>query len=300
MSGHMDRGARVLQGVLALWGLDVPRSPLAAVLGLVVHRLRLRFMGLRVEERSPDTVPRETRARIDAVYAVAIGLSIVDVVVSACMQARHLVMALRQGDTFQVMRAASLEASHLASRGGPETTRERELFAIVQSLAERGDDGEARQAFFQAKNGIRLFLRGRWKEARAVLDASYARYPNNRGGSHSNAYLFSLYSLVFLGDFVELAQRQAHLLADAEQRGDIYTAVNLRVGYPNLAWLVADDVDAARRHADLARDAMRAWGGSSAGFLVQHWEVMVAEAHIELYVGDGARAYERVLPASGP
>ncbi len=195
------------------------------------------------------------------------------------------------------MRAASLEASHLASRGGPETPRrERELFAIVQRLAEQGEDGEARQAFFQAKSGIRFFLRGRWKEAREVLDAAYARYPNNRGGSHSNAYLFSLYSLVFLGDFVELAQRQAHLLADAEQRGDIYTAINLRVGYPNLAWLAADDVNAARRHAALARQAMSTWrGSSSSGFLVQHWEVMLAEAQIELYAGEPARAYERLV-----
>jgi hypothetical protein len=296
MSGHMERGARVLQGVLALWGMSVPRSPLAAVLGLLFHRLRLRFMGLRFEERAPDAVPREVRARIDAVYAVAIGLSIVDVVVSACMQARHLVLALRLGDTFQVMRAASLEASHLSSRGGPETPRERELFEIVQRLAEQGEDGEARQAFFQAKSGIRFFLRGRWKEAREVLDAAYARYPNNRGGSHSNAYLFSLYSLVFLGDFVELAQRQAHLLADAEQRGDIYTAVNLRVGYPNLAWLAADDVNAARRHAALAREAMSTWrGSSSSAFLVQHWELMVAEAQIELYAGEPARAYERLV-----
>ena len=31
--------------------------------------------------------------------------------------------------------------------------RERELFAIVQRLAERSDDGEARQAFFQAIGG---------------------------------------------------------------------------------------------------------------------------------------------------
>jgi hypothetical protein len=297
MSGHMERGARVLQGVLALWGMGVPRSPLAAVLGLVMHRLRLRVMGLRFDERTPDAVSREVRARIDAVYAVAIGLSIVDVVVSACMQARHLAMALREGDTFQVMRAASLEASHLSSRGGAETRRERDLFGIVQRLAEQGEDREARQAFFQAKSGIRSFLRGRWREAREVLDAAYARYPNNRGGSHSNAYLFSLYALVFLGDFVELRQRQAHLLNDAEQRGDIYTTINLRVGYPNLAWLAVDDVGAARRNATLARDALATWRSaraSNANFLVQHWQVMLAEAQIELYAGDGPRAYERV------
>jgi hypothetical protein len=298
MSGHMDRGARVLAAVLAAWGMAVPRSPLAAVVELFFQRLRLWWMGLEFEERGPEDVPRETRARIDAVYAVAIGLSIVDVAVSACMQARNLVMALREGDTFQVMRAASLEASHLASRGGPESARERDLFALVQRLAgadASSDRRSERQAFFEGKSGIRHFLRGQWRRARDVLDEAHARYPNSRAGSHANAYLFSLYSLVFLGDFLELGRRHAHLLNDAVERGDLYTAVNLRAGYPNLVWLAADDPGAARRQAALARDAVASWGGTSGKrFLVQDWEVMLAEAHIELYAGDPARAYERV------
>ncbi len=290
MCGHTDEGAKVLHGVLALWRIRVPKSPLFAIVQLIVFRLWLRAVsGLKFEERDTDSVPRETRARIDALHAVAIGLSIVDVVVSACMQARHFVMALRVGDTQQIMRAASLEASHLAAYGGRETARERQLLAIVQRLAEKGRDSETNRAFFKAKEGIRLFLRGHWRDARRVLDAAYARYPNNRGGSHSNAYLFSLYSLVFLGDFVELAQRQAHLLADAERRGDVYTTVNVRVGYPNMTWLAADDVGAARRNVT---DAMTRW--SQSGFLVQHWQAMLSEAQIELYVGDGTRAYERI------
>ncbi len=289
MCGHTDQGAEVLRGVLALWGMSVPASPLLALVRLVIYRLWLRIFGFEFEERDTDAVPREVRARIDALYAVSIGLCIVDVVVSACMQGRHLIMALRLGDRFQVMRAASLEAGHLAARGGQETERERRLSAIVQRLADEGQGSETNRAFFQAKHGIRLFLRGQWKNARRVLDAAYSRYPNNRGGAHSNAYLFSLHSLVFLGDFVELAARQALLLADAERRGDVYTTVNLRVGYPNMRWLAGDDVDVARRNV---AEAMAQW--SRSGFFVQHWQAMLSEAQIELYVGEATRAYERV------
>ncbi len=295
MCGRTDEGAAVLRGVLAFWGLRVPVSPLFALVRLVLCRFWLRLIGLKFEEREADAVPREVRACIDALYAVSIGLSIVDVVVSACMQGRHLILALRAGDRFQVMRAASLEAGHLAARGGPETERERELLAIVQRLADGAEDAETNRAFFQAKHGIGLFLRGKWKDARRVLDAAYARYPNNRGGSHSNAYLFSLHSLVFLGDFVELAARQTNLLADAEIRGDIYTSVNLRVGYPNMRWLAADDVDAARRNA---AEAMTQW--SKSGFLAQHWQAMLSEAQIDLYAGDASRAYARVARDRAP
>ena len=64
-----------------------------------------------------------------------------------------------------------------------------------------------------------------------VLDATYDRYPNNRGSANSNFYLFSLYSLWMLGDLVELAKRRAHTTTDAEQRGDLYeSARELRRG----------------------------------------------------------------------
>jgi hypothetical protein len=63
----------------------------------------------------------------------------------------------------------------------------------------------------------------------------------------------------------------------------------LRASHPAIAWLVADDPETARRHV---REAMAQW--SQSGFLVQHWQAMVAETEIELYVGNGARAYERI------
>ncbi|MGH7272305.1 MAG: hypothetical protein ACREJ3_17895, partial [Polyangiaceae bacterium] len=54
--------------------------------------------------------------------------------------------------------------------------------------------------------------------------------------------------------------------------------------------LAADDPEGARRHL---HEAMAEW--SQNRYLVQHWQAMHYEAEIELYVGDGARAYERVV-----
>ncbi len=288
MSGHIGEGANALQRILSSWGMTLPRSPLSTVFWLVVYRLTLAVRGLRFEEREAASVDPEVRARIDALYAVAMGISMVDVLLSACVQARHMRLALDQGHRFQVLRAADLEASILASLGGPETPREVALNAIVRSLAEGSAGSEVYQVFYQAKKGIRSFLRGRWKEAREILDAAYLQYPNNRGSANSNFYLFSLHSLWFLGDLVELAKRKAYMLADAEQRGDLYTVVNLSAALPVLTLLADDQPETAR---STVAGAMARW--SQTGYSVQHWQAMVMDVFIELYSGNGDRAYER-------
>ncbi len=288
MAGHIDKGIGILRGVLKSWGMSLPGSPLSALVQLIFFRLVLAIRGLKFEERAPEAVRPEDRARIDAMYGVAIGLSIVDVVLSACVQARHMALALDVGHRYQVMRAASLEASHLSSKGGHASLKEQTLFALVQRLAESGSESETHRAFFESKRGIRLYLRGRWKESRQVLDASYARYAHNRSSANTNAYVMGMYDLWMLGDLVELAKRNAYILADAEQRGDLYTIASLRASWPALTLLAADDIEAARRGVT---QAMSIW--SQTGYSVQLWQGAVVETLIELYAGDGERAYER-------
>jgi len=165
---------------------------------------------------------------------------------------------------------------------------ERELSGIVQRLAEASEDSESR-AVFLGTRGVSLFLRGQWSEALEHQDVAYAKYPNNRAGWHANGQLIAIWSLTWLGRIEHFRERQARLLVDAEQRGDLYTTVNLRIGYSNLAWLAIDEVDAARRHV---REAMAVW--SHRGFHLQHYRAMLADANIELYAGEGARAYDRI------
>jgi tetratricopeptide (TPR) repeat protein len=287
-SGHIDEGVAVLDRTLASAGMRRTRSALGAIIWLLVYQVFLRIRGLRFKERDPDDIARVDRARIDIVYSVAIGLSFVDSIQAKCMCARHLILALRAGDRFQVLRAAVMEAVNRSTTGGTQAVQERALSRIGQRLSETTEDPEGR-AFFLGNNGVALFLRGRWKQALDNQDIAYAKYPNSRAGWHANGQLFAIWSLTWLGRFDELRTRHARLLVDAEQRGDLYTTVNLRIGYSNLVWLAVDDVDAARRHV---REAMSAW--SKQGFHLQHYRAMLADANIELYVGDGERAYQRV------
>ncbi len=284
--GRIDEGAMVFRGVLASMGIHAPRTALGALLWLGVHRLWLRVIGLRFQIRAPDEVSREDRVRIDALYSIGLGFSIVDVILGASMQAWHLIVALRVGDRAQIIRAASLETAHLASEGGAEGRRELAVNELAGTLAEATNDPEG-DTFFRGARAVGLFLRGRWREAHRALDAAYESYPNHRAGWHANAKLFSVYALYCMGDLRAQTRRATQLLAEAEQRNDLYIIVNLRTTSMVDIALAADDPDTARTHL---REAMDQW--SQSGFLVQHWKAMTWATETELYVGDGARALE--------
>ena len=84
--------------------------------------------------------------------------------------------------------------------------------------------------------------------------------------------------------------REDRLYAEAEDRGDLYTTVNIRTSTSVRKWLAADEPDRARRDV---REALAHW--PQAGFLVQHWQAMIYAPDIDLYVDDPAAAYERFV-----
>ena len=283
-SGRIDEGKEILNSVLAAVGMSAPTTPLRAVLWLIVYRLWLRVLGLRFKERESSEVSADDRLRVDALATVAHCFAVVDVIRGACMQARHLVEALRYGDRFQVSRAMGLEGGHLAAAGGPETKREQTLFRTAKALAAKEGSAEAR-AFFAASLGVGLFNRGRALEAHPLLDEA-ARHASVFGGLEV-ARVFDVYALHQLGRLDEVADRVNKMCAMAEDRGDLYTLVNMRTTCGIMASLRADDPDRARRDVDLA---MAQW--SQSGFHVQHWQAMVYGGSIDLYLGEFEKPYQ--------
>ncbi len=293
-SGHIVEGAAVLHRVLAAVGLSAPGSVLSAVFWLIVHRVQLAIRsrsGFRFEPRAPDAVPGLQRARVDAVYSAAIGFAFTDVILATCMSARSLLMALRFGDRFQIMRAATVESSQHAAIGGKEGKLERSLVDLSQRLSDQEATASA-LGFNKGNAGVRVYLRGEWKRALDMLDRSLlsgGEMHDHSAGWQTTATVFACWSLNFLGEHRELAKRHAAALDDAERRGDLDTSVQLRDGSLAILWLVADDPEGARRHV---AEAMALWPDNR--YLLQHWHRLYGEGEIELYAGDGAKAYARV------
>ncbi len=286
-SGLMDEGTRVLRIVLAAVGMQAPRTSLSALAWLTVYRIRLRVFGVRFRERDAGEVSAEDRVRIDTLYAVALGFTLVDHVLGVCMKARALLAALGRGDRSQVARAAALFALDWGGADARETPGERSLWQIAGRLADQ-DPSPAVKFAVRATRGIAFFLRGQWKEAREKLDPIQSMITNRRVGQQS-AVLFSLHALYFLGDLKELTQRYTRLIADAEDRGNLFMSVNVRTSAAAAVWLAADDPERARKEL---RGAMALWAQSK--FSTQEWRATMFGADIDLYVGDATKAYERV------
>jgi hypothetical protein len=292
-AGRIVEGSDVLRRALTALGVKTPGSVVGAVFWLVVYRIQLAILalfGLPFRERGADEVPREVRARIDALFAGSVGFGFTDVILGTCITARSLLMALRHGDRFQVLRAALAEASQHAGIGGTQGRFERALVQIATRLVDKDPDPVTR-AFYEGDLGICVYLRGEWKRAQQLLDhgLSHSQFHDLRAGWRGLAKVFACWSLNFLGQHAELARRHAEVLREAEQIGDMYTSVQLRDGSLAILWLAADDPEGARRHA---REAIAMW--PSDRYLLQQWHLLYGEAEIELYVGEGAKAYARV------
>jgi hypothetical protein len=292
-AGRIDEGAEILHRVLAAVGMSAPRSPLSALFWLIVYRVWLAVLGLRFKERRSEEVRPEDRLRVDALWTASTAFGIVNIILGACMQARHFIEALRKGDRFQVLRAASSQAAYIAATGKPETERERALVDIGRALARRDGSPRAR-THVEGVWGIGLFMRGHWRQANATLQSrDVADLANSSNAAQVHLFLARTY--FFMGDLKECERREARLYTEAEDRGDLYTTVNMRTSTHVWKWLAADEPERARREV---HEALAEW--PHAGFLVQHWQAMVYAPAIDLYVGDVASAYDRFtrdLPA---
>jgi hypothetical protein len=290
IAGHVDDGLAALSDVLRAVGFHVARSPAGALVSLLANRARLRVRGLHFDERDAARVPADELRRIDVTWTAALGLSMIDNVRSADFQCRNLLLALHAGEPRRIARALAVEAAH-ASIGGLRTEhRANELFAAAEAIARRTDDPYA-LGLQRITAATAAYLAGRWARARALAaegEAILRARCIGVLGEINSAQLFGVSSLWFLGELRELVRRAPQCIAQAEERGDLYSEVNFRTG-TNQAWLVAGDVDEARRQMDRA---MASW--SHRGVHMQHFFELYARAQLDLYVGDGPAAYARV------
>jgi hypothetical protein len=285
-AGRIDESAEVSRRVLTAVGRRVPDSALATIFAMIVYRVLSVFL-LRKALKEKAQLSAEEHVRLEALHNIGRGLSVVDPISARYVKTRHLVDALRAGSRAHVVRAAAAEASSYASLGGPVSKQERTLWDMARTLSENGQD-HAGYALYQITYGICLYLRGEWKPSYELLDEACARLEAVRRWQ-ANANVYAVYAIGNTGDQREVKLRTTRLLADAERRGDLYTSVNLRASHPMGAWLASDDVEAARRHI---RESTAQW--SKTRFLVQHWQAMLWESEVDLYAGEGARAWDRL------
>jgi eukaryotic-like serine/threonine-protein kinase len=293
-SGHVDDGLRVLESVLSAVGMRLSKSPKGALVSLLFRRVVLAVRGLRFTPRDFKAIPPALLTQIDVCWAVAIGLARIDNIRAADFQTRHLLLALRSGETYRIARALATEAGFSSTLGKPKRTQR--LLKAASDLAESLGQPHARGLATFA-GGVAAFYQGRFGAAREGCEKAEAIFRAQCIGvawEINTAVTYSLASLFYLGAARELAQRVPLHLSEARDRGDLYAAVEFATGRSVVAWLVDDQT--ARARAEIAQ-AIRPW--SRRGFHSQHFWGLVARVHLELYAGDAQTAW-RLLEESWP
>ncbi|HXU71122.1 MAG TPA: AAA family ATPase [Polyangia bacterium] len=292
-SGRIDAGLALLREVFAAVGLQLPKSPRRALASLLLARARVRLRGIVFRERKPADLSASELLRIDLCWSAAVGLGIVDNIRGSGFQALNLLLSLRAGEPLRIARALGYEACFSANRGVPAHKRTARLCAAAEELAERTGDAYA-LAWAAASRATAAVLEGRFSDAPSSIALAESRFRDLAGSNWERTSLSRLHitALVARGRFAELQERVPAELADALERGDLFTAVNMRTGLANLAWVAADDPAGARR---VVSEAMASW--SQQGFFLQHYFELLALSQIDLYEGDGAGALARIHAA---
>lgn len=292
ISGHVDEGKKILEGVLLAIDMKLPASPKRALASLLAWRARLRLRGLGFRPVTASEASSPALVRIDLTWAVALGLGLVDHIRAADYQARSLYYSLESGERYRIARSLAMEVAYAASVGRSGRARVDRLRAVAEKIVPAVDHPHT-TGIFQYSLGVSGFSWGEWPVARRHLLEAERVYRDQTTGLNwevASNHLFLLSALGMSGELGEIARRVPPLLDDALARGNVYAATNLRTGYPALTWLARDEPEVGR---EMIRRAMSEW--SKDGFHLQHYFDLIAETNLDLYCGSAADAWRRVM-----
>ncbi len=293
LAGHFDRGKALLRDVLARVHERFPDSPLWVIFWLIVVRAQLRLRGTSFTERE-TAVQDRALVRIDALFSAGAGFAMTDNIRGAYFQTKNLLQAMKAGDLRRVARALAMEVCFRAAGGMKAAPTTLAHLAIARRLAERVGTPDA-LAMADVAEGYAYFFFGEWARSIDAFTRAEATFRDRCVGAHwqINSSRTMLYrALTYAGRIDDLRQRYAAVLRDAVQRGDRYTALNMKCSAA-LIVAVADDRPAdAQRLLDEARAEL-----PTDGFLVQHYFHLLAQAQLHIYVGAPAEAHAVLLAA---
>ncbi|MFY9222803.1 MAG: serine/threonine-protein kinase PknK, partial [Blastocatellia bacterium] len=287
LGGHIDEGLKVLETVMGSMGIKVPPTPKRALLSLLLRRLQIRLRGLNFKSHTEAEIPASQLLKIDACWSAALGLAIVDTIRGAEFQARHMLLALTAGEPYRVARALTLEAGFSSTAGSRSDKRTKMLLEIAKELVDKINVPHA-QGLFYLMAGIASFLAGEWLKAHKHLEQATSIFSQNCTGVNweiDNSQLFSLRSLLYLGELNKLCERLPAIVKQAYERGDIYAITSLGTALSYMPCIIEDNPEQARKNM---WEAIEKW--SHEGFHLQHYWALLGQVQVEIYAGQGNTA----------
>jgi hypothetical protein len=290
ISGHVDDGLRSLRLVLGTIGLKRASTPRRALLSLLFRRALLRLRGLHFKGRDSSAIDPQDLRRLEVLWSVAIGLSMVDNIQGARIHACNLLLALRVGEKSRVATALAAEGTHLAALGGSAKRRSAKLLGIADEVA-RGQNNPYAVGFVTLARAFSAYFEDRWSlsvELSKQADQVLRDHCIGVWWEHDTVQFTLVSALCHLGEIAELNRLTPPMISNAQQRGDWYALTTTLGTYIRpLLRLAEDQPNHAQRELT---DLLEQW--SQAGFHVQHAMGMYRQVEIQLYMGQTAAAHE--------
>lgn len=291
ITGHIERGLRVLQELLTDIGEPLPSTPRRAIASLLWNRARLRVRGLRFRGRQESEIPASELMRADVLGVIGPGLAMVDAVRAMDYNARFVRAALDTGETSRILAGLATYAALQTVGDARARRRGVKIYERVKALADERSDPKDR-IWLETFRGAHAFFAGEFEVAADVLSHALlvTREHQDVGSTwmlHNNLQTMRMFAHRFRGEFDVLRDVAHECLLDAERRGDRYMATTARVAATR-AWLAADDVDGAQEN--LARNT---WTPPATEIHIQHWRDFEAQVELALYAGRATDELER-------
>jgi len=295
-AGRLAEGVGLTRALLADMGVVLPTTPRRLLAMLVTQRLRLWWRGERFTPCPPEELPAPAMRRLETFWKLAIALSPIDQMMSDILSVRHLREALDLGAAQEVGRGFAVEATKSAQVGGRMMRRRSRRLRQAAEAILGGDPAPYDQALMGMHAGTLAYEETAWRRSYEACTAA-----GNIARAHCpgttfeviTSEAFALSALAHMGELRQLGPRVQAAVADGVARGDAYAVIGFSAGILNLVWLAADQPDRARQ---VVREAMARWP-VVADFHVQHYLELIADVHIDLYIGDPQRAWRRLEAA---
>lgn len=287
-NGQVEKGMAAIHKFLAVVGTKLPKTRRGALASLIYRRALIRLRGLRYKERHASQVPQDELARIDTFWSVASTLGVLDNIRGGDFNGRTLLLALKAGEPNRLIGALAIETIYSSLNNEGSRHRRDKLLGMMTDLASRTEEPSALAWILAATGASDYMYDGRFQSTLETCQQAKVIWRDQCTGvawELAMIRLFELFALFYLGKIGDFSRRVPQFLGEAMDRGDLYTATNLRLGQLNLAWLAGDDTD---RALALVQESCKWW--MKEGLQYHHW-YMQAQGQIGLYLGKGREVF---------
>jgi tetratricopeptide (TPR) repeat protein len=284
--GHIEEALPAAERLLKQVGVKAPlgRGALRSRLGALWGQQRLR--SLEFTMRDAAACKPADLVRLDALYSIVSGLAFADPALGRGLQAELVQRALECGEPVRVVLALAQEMIYGAG-AGPRAAEAVDavgvkLIALADQLGHPYARGIADTAV-----GIAAYTHGRWRDARASLEAGLAALHEHAATARWEIDIGESYwlgTLYYLGEWRELFRHAQTMLRDAETRNDVVAQLGVRTGRGLMGWLLANRTNEARDHIAAAAH------GLPPGFSMPNILAIQAACNVQIYSGDAAAA----------